>query len=426
MKRRLSTSTLALVLGFAGLSQAAAAPTAEAVVASYADLGRAMYEDALAGAKALQGAVDAFLATPNPEKLAVARKAWIDARPWYQQTEGFRFGNAAVDALEGKVNAWPLDEGLIDYVDVSKYGETNEENPLYRADVIAHPKLKVGKKRIDARRITKKLLAEDLQEAGGVEANVATGWHAIEFLLWGQDLNGTGPGAGTRPASDYDLAACTHGNCDRRRAYLKAATDLLVDDLAAMAALWKDDGKARRALTKKPAAEGLATIFTGLGSLSYGELAGERMKLGLILHDPEEEHDCFSDNTHNSHYYDQAGMTAIWRATYTRRDGTTFTGASTLDLAREKAPEAATKADALFDATTAKMKAIKDTADSGRMAYDQMIGAGNVEGNALVQGGVDALVAQARGIEAVVSGLGLKIAMEGSASLDDPSKVGKK
>ena len=39
-----------------------------------------------------------------------------------------------------------------------------------------------------------------LQEAGGIEANVATGYHAIEFLLWGQDLHGTGPGAGKRPA----------------------------------------------------------------------------------------------------------------------------------------------------------------------------------------------------------------------------------
>ena len=426
MTRRLSTTALALGLGLATLTPAGAAPTAEAVVASYADLGRAMYEDALAGAKALQTAVDAFLAAPTPETLAAARKTWIEARPWYQQTEGFRFGNKAVDDMEGKVNAWPLDEGLIDYVDVARYGETSEENPLYRANIIAHPKIRVGKTRIDATKITKKLLAEGLQEAGGVEANVATGWHAIEFLLWGQDLNGTGPGAGNRPASDFDTKACSHGNCDRRRAYLKAATDLLVDDLAAMAALWTDGGKALKALKAKSANEGLATIFTGLGSLSYGELAGERMKLGLILHDPEEEHDCFSDNTHNSHYYDQAGMVAIWRASYTRRDGSNFQGASLADFAKEKVPEAAAKADALFDATTAKMKAIKDTGDAGRMAYDQMIGAGNAEGNALVQGGVDALVAQARGIEAVVAGLGLKIVTEGSDSLDDPAKVGKK
>jgi putative iron-regulated protein len=277
MTRRLTTTALAFGLGLAGLSPVIAAPTADAVVASYADLGRAMYEDALAGAKALQTAVDAFLAAPTPETLAAARKAWIEARPWYQQTEGFRFGNKAVDALEGKVNAWPLDEGLIDYVDVARYGETSEENPLYRANVIAQPKIRVGKTRIDATRITKTLLAERLQEAGGVEANVATGWHAIEFLLWGQDLNGTGPGAGNRPASDFDTKACSHGHCDRRRAYLKAATDLLVDDLAEMAALWADEGKARKALKKASANEGLATIFIGLGSLSYGDRKSTRL-----------------------------------------------------------------------------------------------------------------------------------------------------
>ena len=425
MKRLLTTTALALGLAAASLATPAAATEPTAVVTTYADLARAMYADALAAAKALQGSVDAFLAAPTPETLAAARKAWIDARPWYQQTEGFRFGNPDVDALEGKVNAWPLDEGLIDYVDVAKYGEASEENPWFRADVVGHPRLKIGKTRVDARKITKELLSEKLQEAGGVEANVVTGFHAIEFLLWGQDLNGTGPGAGARPASDYDPKACTHGHCDRRRAFLEAATDLLVDDLAEMAALWADGGKARAALLKKAPDQGLATVFTGLGSLSYGELAGERMKLGLLLHDPEEEHDCFSDNTHNSHYFDQAGMVAIWRASYTRRDGTTVSGPSVRDLARERAPEVAAEADALFDATTAKMTVIKATADGGKMAYDQMIASGNAEGNAMVQTAVDALVAQTRGLERVVAALGLKIRVEGSDSLDAPAKVGK-
>ena len=31
-------------------------------------------------------------------------------------------------------------------------------------------------------------LENKLHEIGGNEANVATGYHAIEFLLWGQDL----------------------------------------------------------------------------------------------------------------------------------------------------------------------------------------------------------------------------------------------
>ena len=117
----------------------------------------------------------------------------------YQQTEGYRFGNAIVDDWEGRVNAWPLDEGLIDYVDAELYGEESDENPLYTANVIANTELRIGPDVVDASRITPELLSGTLQEAQGVEANVATGYHAIEFLLWGQDLNGTE--AGRRRAS---------------------------------------------------------------------------------------------------------------------------------------------------------------------------------------------------------------------------------
>lgn len=403
----------------------AQAPQPKAIVETYANVAQAMYGDAAATARDLQKAVDAFLAAPTDDSLKAARAAWIKARAPYQQTEGYRFGNKLMDDLEGKVNAWPLDEGLIDYVDPKSYGETSDDNPLYRANVIANKTIRVGKKQVDATRITKKLLSDTLQEAGGVEANVATGYHAVEFLLWGQDLNGTGPGAGARPASDYSLQTCTGGNCDRRRDYLKAATDLLVDDVTAMAKAWDAKGRARAEVTRKSANGGLATILTGLGSLSYGELAGERMKLGLILHDTEEEHDCFSDNTHNSHYNDQVGMVAIYNGTYTRPDGSVIKGASLAEYARAKAPAEAARVEAALAITTAKLKAIKDRADSGKEAYDQMIAEGNTEGNKVVQDGVDALVAQARAIEVLVKKLGLKIELEGSDSLDNPSAVGK-
>jgi len=398
-------------------------PTAEAVVTQYGQIAHAMYEDAHGAAVDLGKAVDALIATPTDETLAAARQAWIDSRPWYQQTEGFRFGNAIVDDWEGRVNAWPLDEGLIDYVDGGSYGETSDENPQYTANVIANTSLRIGNDTIDATTIDAELLGK-LHEAGGVESNVATGYHAIEFLLWGQDLNGTGPGAGKRPATDFDTAKCTGGHCDRRAAYLKAATDLLIADLAEMVANWTPDGAGTKQLAEKGPEGGIATILTGLGSLSYGELAGERMKLGLILHDPEEEHDCFSDNTHNSHYYDEAGMIAIWRGAYTRRDGSVLKGPSSEEYAKAKAPEAAAKLDALMDAAEAKLKAIKDKADSGDAAYDQMIGEGNADGNKLVQDAIDALVAQTRGLEAVVADLGVKITVEGSDSLDNPSAVG--
>ncbi|HVI28393.1 imelysin family protein [Hansschlegelia sp.] len=409
-------------LSVLGLSGALAdAPAAKDVAKTYADVALAMYGDAVTTAKALDAKVDAFLANPTDETLGEARKAWRAARAPYQQTEGFRFGNKAVDDLEGAVNAWPLDEGLIDYVDAS-YGETSDENPYYRLNVIANPKFKLGRKTVDASKIDKKLLIS-LNEAGEVESNVAIGYHAIEFLLWGQDLNGTGPGAGNRPATDYvQGAGCTHEHCDRRAAYLKAASDLLVDDLTAMEKLWGPKGKARVALMKKSGGAALAPIFTGLGSLSYGELAGERMKLGLILHDPEEEHDCFSDNTYNSHFYDILGMTEIWQGKYTRLDGTVVEGPSPKAYAEAKAPEEAQKLDALFADTLAKAQAMKDKGDGG-MAYDQMIGEGNAEGNKLVQDVIDALVAQTHGVEAVVAKLGVKISVEGSDSLDNPEKV---
>ncbi|WAC26815.1 imelysin family protein [Ancylobacter sp. SL191] len=401
-----------------------AAPKVRDVVVTYADIAEAMYGDSLKTAKDLQAAVDAFLAAPTEANLDKAKAAWKAARVPYQQTEGYRFGNAIVDDWEGRVNAWPLDEGLIDYVDAKSYGDASDENPLYTANVIANTKIRVGKKTIDATKITPKLL-DSLQEAGGVESNVAIGYHAIEFLLWGQDLNGTGPGAGKRPATDYDTANCTNGHCDRRAAYLKAATDLLVSDLEDMAKAWSAKGKARAAVLKQKDKAALGTILTGLGSLSYGELAGERMKLGLILHDPEEEHDCFSDNTHNSHYYDELGIASIYRGKYTRVDGTVVEGPSVAAYAAAKAPDAAKEADAKVDAALAALKAIKDEADSGKEAYDQMIGEGNAAGNKLVQTGVDSLVAQTRGFEGVVAALKLKIKVEGSDSLDDPSKVGQ-
>ncbi len=401
-----------------------AAPKVRDIVVTYADIAAAMYDDSLKTAKDLQAAVDAFIAAPTEANLDKAKAAWKAARVPYQQTEGYRFGNAIVDDWEGRVNAWPLDEGLIDYVDAKSYGDSSDENPLYTANVIANTKIRVGKKTVDATKITPKLL-DSLQEAGGVESNVAIGYHAIEFLLWGQDLNGTGPGAGKRPATDYDTANCTNGHCDRRAAYLKAATDLLVSDLEDMAKAWSAKGKARAAVLKQKDKAALGTILTGLGSLSYGELAGERMKLGLILHDPEEEHDCFSDNTHNSHYYDELGIASIYRGKYTRVDGSVVEGPSVAAYASAKAPEAAKEADAKVDAALAALKAIKDEADSGKQAYDQMIGEGNDAGNKLVQAGVDSLVAQTRAIEGVVAALKLKIKVEGSDSLDDPSKVGQ-
>ena len=395
---------------------------AKAVIATYADIAHAKYEDSLTTAKALDAAVEALIAKPSEETLKAAREAWRAARIPYQQTEVYRFGNSIVDDWEGRVNAWPLDEGLIDYVDKS-YGTESDENSLYTANVIANPSIEINGEKVDASKITPEFLSATLQEAGGIEANVATGYHAIEFLLWGQDLNGTAAGAGSRPYTDYDTANCTGGNCDRRAEYLAAASDLLIADLEEMVGNWKADGAARKALIDGEANAGISTILTGMGSLSYGELAGERMKLGLLLHDPEEEHDCFSDNTHISHLYDTVGIRNAYHGTYKRIDGSTVEGPSVSDMVKEADAALDKELSDKLDATVAKMEAIKARVEAGE-AYDQQIAEGNAEGNAAVQAAIDALVDQTKSIERAVAALKLDaIAFEGSDSLDAPDKV---
>jgi putative iron-regulated protein len=389
------------------------ATTPAEVVAHYADLAAAKYADSLTTAQTLQTAVQAFIAAPSDETLTAAKTAWLAARVPYQQTEVFRFGNAIVDDWEGRVNAWPLDEGLIDYV-ASSYGGPSEENPLSTLNVVAAPAFAISGTQIDASTITPALIKDTLHEADGIESNVASGYHAIEFMLWGQDLNGNGPGAGARPYSDYLPGdGCTNGNCDRRGAYLQAATDLLVADLEEMAANWAANGAARTAVTADPAA-GLNAMLTGMGSLSYGEQAGERMKLGVLLNDPEEEHDCFSDNTHNSHFYDLGR--------YTRIDGTALTGPALADLVAAADASVDAQLQAELAATMTALGALKAAADGG-LAYDQMLAAGNAEGEALIMGGVNALVTQTASIERAMVVLGLTAAFEGSDSLDNPNAV---
>ena len=417
------TAALLLLAGVAfGAAPVHAATDRAAVVKHYAALGHAKFEDALITAKALDAAIDALIAKPSAETLDAAKAAWKAARNPYQQTEVYRFGNAIVDDWEGRVNAWPLDEGLIDYVDAG-YGTESDENSLYTANVIANASIEINGEKVDAASITPEFISQTLQEAGDIESNVAAGYHAIEFLLWGQDLNGTGPGAGRRPHTDYDTTNCTGGNCDRRATYLAAASDLLVADLEEMVANWADGGAARKGLVEGDPKVGLSTILTGMGSLSYGELAGERMKLGLLLHDPEEEHDCFSDNTHMSHLMDAVGIRNVYLGSYTRVDGTKVEGPSLSSLVKEADAALNTELAGKLDATIGKMEAMKTRAEGGE-AYDQQIGEGNSDGNAAVQAAIDALVDQTRSIERAVTTLGLdSIAFEGSDSLDSPDKV---
>lgn len=387
----------------------AGAPTtadAQPVVSHYAEIGFAVFSDALTGAKQLQSAIDQLLAKPTDANLKAARDAWISARVPYMQTEVFRFGNKVVDDWEGQLNAWPLDEGLIDYVDANYQHALG--NPGATANIIANKQLKVGEETLDLSTLTPELLAK-LNELGGSEANVATGYHAIEFLLWGQDLNGTGPGAGNRPVTDFAAdTKCTHGNCDRRRAYLKVVTQLLVQDLNDMVEQWKPGSKTnyRATLLAEPTDQSLRKMFYGMGSLALGELAGERLKVALEANSTEDEHDCFSDNTHNSQFYDAKGIRNIYFGEYKRRDGSLLKGPSLSALVAKNDPKADQSLAEKFADTEKKLQKIVDSANQGQH-FDQLIAANNVAGNQLVKDAISALVAETGAIEAAAKVVGI-------------------
>jgi putative iron-regulated protein len=370
---------------------------ARQVINHYADLALAAYSDALSEARELRGQIDTLLADPSEKNLAAARQAWRDARVPYMQTEVFRFGNAVVDEWEGQVNAWPLDEGLIDYVDDNYQAVMG--NPGARANIIASQSLKIGEQQLDLSELNGELLAS-LNELGGSEVNVATGYHAIEFLLWGQDLNGTDAGAGERPATDFASGDnATGGHNERRRDYLKVVTDLLISDLEAMVAEWQPDQDNYRAeLAADSVENGLRKMLFGMGSLSLGELAGERMKVALAAHSPEDEHDCFSDNTHFSHFYNGKGIENVYLGEYQQVDGETLSGPSLSDLVAAGEPQLDDALKADLNASEAALQTLVDSAANGEH-FDQLIAPGNAEGAATVNAAIDALVKQTTSIE---------------------------
>lgn len=398
------------VLGLALMFGASAAVAADeqAVVANYADLAHAVYEDALITAVELQEATDALLANPSEANLQAARDAWKQARVPYQQSEVFRFGNAIVDDWEGQLNAWPLDEGLIDYVDSDYHYELGNEGA--NMNIISQTELNVGGEKIDVTELTPELLAS-LNELAGSEANVATGYHAIEFLLWGQDLNGNNAGAGNRAYTDFVVGeGCTGGNCDRRGDYLRAASQLLVDDLVYMENEWEPGVKDnyRAELLAGDAREGLNIMLFGMGSLALGELAGERMKVALEANSAEDEHDCFSDNTHYSHFYNAQGIRNVYLGSYERVNGGVVSGPSLADLVRAKSVETDNAARAALDKTAASLQVMVDRAEAENgMKFDQMIGEGNAEGEQIIRDAIVALVDETRAIESAAGIIGV-------------------
>ncbi len=388
MNFRHTTLALSLALGAFALSatpaQAAtpvastsAAVSPDSVVSHYATLVHATYSDTLAATKEMQNAIATFVKTPSAATLAEARSLWLAAREFYGQTEAFRFYGGPVDddnGPEGRMNAWPMDEAYVDAV---------QGKP--KAGLINNSKFK----------ITKASLAK-FNERGG-EENISTGWHAIEFLLWGQDLSETGPG--DRSFTDYVDGQAP--NADRRRQYLSVSTALLVDDLSAITAQWAPSAKNYRAKFEKGGKESVRKIIVGLGSLSRGELAGERMEVALNSQDQEDEHSCFSDNTHRDIVNNAKGIQNVWLGQFKRADGTLLQGPSLAELVALTQADVATQTSAQLATSVAAAEAIPAPFDRA------VIGGKEAPGTQRVQATIDSLVAQSKLLVTSASAVGI-------------------
>lgn len=372
--------TVVLLLA-SGLYSGAANAALEPAVAltNYANIVHATYADAAHAAKALQKAVDDFAAAPSAAGLEAARKAWQAAREPYGQSEVFRFYGGPIDDakdVEGRLNAWPLDEAYIDYVKgKADSGLINKSKSPLTIDSLIKLNAKDG------------------------EANVATGYHAIEFLLWGQDFNQNGPG--DRPYTDF--VDGQGKNAERRRQYLKLVTQQVVADLEYLANQWTDGQANYRAkfLKEKPDAA-LRKVLTGMAVLSSAELAGERMQVALDNQDQEDEHSCFSDNTHRDIITNAMGIRNVLLGEYKRIDGSTVSGPGIKDLVADKDAKLAERLVADFNASVAAAEAIQAPFDR------EIAGKKEAPGRKRVQAVIAALKQQTQTLVEGARALGIK------------------
>lgn len=308
------------------------------VVANYAAIAYAGYDDSLTRAQELQRAVDRFLSAPSEAALESAKEAWLAAREPYGQTEAYRFYGGPIDDDDGPeplINSWPLDEAYVDYVEGAPHSGIINDTERYPT-------------------LDRNLLVS-LNESGA-EENISVGYHAIEFLLWGQDLSADGPGA--RPYTDY--VSGVGPNAERRAAYLKIVTDLLVDDLGQMVSAWAPDDPSnyRARFVALDHDEALRDILVGIGVLSKSELAGERLFTAYDNQNQEDEHSCFSDNTNRDVVLNARGIQNVYSGHYVRLDGSVVEGPGLNDLLEVLDPDSAEELTALIDASVAAVEAI--------------------------------------------------------------------
>jgi len=390
MKKCMNKNLCLLGLGLSlSIGNGCSSSTAADAMSNYADIVSASYADSLSSAKDLDTAIDTFVAGPDAAGLTAAQDAWKASREPYLQTEVYRFYNGPIDneedGPEGLINAWPLDENYIDYV-LNADGSFDDT-----AGIVNDTSAEISAANL-----------ESLNEKDG-DANIATGYHAIEFLLWGQDTSATGPG--DRAYTDYVTGeGGTHANQDRRGAYLGVASEMLVGHLQILVDAWdssKSDNYRSEFLAAEPN-EGLRRIMTGMILLAGFETGSERLQPALDNKSQEDEHSCFSDNTHRDMIQDVQGVMNVWKGTYTKLDGSKIEGTGIYDVINEQDADLATKIDG-------QLTAALDAANALVVPFDQEIAEGNTDGNARVQATITALFELETGLQEAFTLLGLTI-----------------
>lgn len=368
-------------------------------IANYKKIVFANYSDSLSTAKTLQAAIDAFVSNPTAATLEAAKKAWIEARVPYGFTEAFRFYDGPIDnpetGPEGRINGWPLDEFEIDYT-----RDTPNSGLISDTSI---PDL------------TKEVIAEENEKKG--EKAITSGWHAIEFLLWGQDDDKPGTGPGKRPYTDY-VPGSAAANQARRQTYLRNVTQLLVDDLESVQVQWDPAATGKFAsafgvVASDPAAEPnakkevIGKLLRAIGSMAKAELSGERMTVAFKNRSQEDEHSCFSDTTATDMLGNGIGIENVWLGRYGSVDDVGIE-----DVVKAVDPALATKTTADVADSVAKLRKLKDLQDSGT-PIDVILQAGDdTEGRKAMLEAIKALKVVGDDVEKAASALGLTITLE--------------
>lgn len=364
---------------------------------TYASLVFANYEDAYLTAVDLKNDIDIFIANPTQSNFDAVKQSWLDAREPYGQTEAFRFANGPIDDAdgpEGLLNAWPLDEAHIDYVAT---GTGNDDGTAANIinDTVNFPS------------ITEQVLLDQNENPG--EKNIATGYHAIEFLLWGQDVDvPSAETKGQRPYTDYlTTGSGTASHQERRATYLKAAVNLLVQHLEEVKNEWDPaiSNNYRATFLALDNNVAINYMMTGIGVLSKSELAGERIFTALDNQDQEDEHSCFSDNTHRDIILNALGIRNVYTGEYKRIDGSIVSGTSIQDLIEDLDSDLAEQMNTLSNKSIDDVEVIP-------VPFDNALNQESVGGNGPIMTAVYTLQNQGDKIAEVAQALGLTISTD--------------